>query len=200
MFKSFFRPVTKRFVERRVLETHPMHLFRIIQDVDAYAEFLPLCSHSKILKVYNGGRTFEATLSVGLPWGPGLQETYVSQVQVQPEIMTIETTSIESQFFDSLKSTWKLRETTALIRDDDGTAAGQEGKSAMAIEPFCDVDFEVEMTVRDPAIAQILDRILKTVAQRQVEAFDQRCKEISLPEDIQAAILRNNTTANQKRQ
>ena len=195
MFKSFFSPVTKRFVERRVLETHPMHLFRIIQDVDAYSEFLPLCSHSKILKVYNGGRTFEATLSVGLPWGPGLQETYLSQVQVKPEIMTIETTSIQSQIFDSLRSTWKLGETAA-SRDD-----GLEGDNqAMVIEPCCDVDFEVEMTVRDPAIAQILDRILKTVAQRQVEAFDQRCKEISLPEDIQAAIRNNIATTNKTRQ
>ena len=173
-----------------------MHLFRIIQDVDAYSEFLPLCSQSEILKVYNGGRTFEATLSVGLPWGPGLQETYLSQVQVQPETMTIKTTSIQSQLFDSLKSTWKLGEAAAR-RKVDGS---DKSEDAFVVQPFCDVDFEVEMTVRDPAIAHILDRILKTVAQRQVEAFDQRCKEIPLPEDIKAAIRKNAATETEKRQ
>ena len=174
MFRSFFSPVTKRFMERRVLQTHPMHLFRIIQDVDAYSQFLPLCSHSKILNISNGGRTFEATLSVGLPWGPDLKETYISLVQVKAEIMTIETTSIQSQLFDSLKSKWKLGE----ILEQGGAMA----------EPHCDVDFEVEMTVSDPVIAQVLDKLLKTVAERQVEAFDQRCKVISLPADIKAAI------------
>lgn len=160
-----------------------MHLFRIIQDVDAYAEFLPLCSHSKILKISNGGRTFEATLTVGLPWGPGiLKETYVSHVEVHPETMTIETTSIQSQLFDNLKSTWKLEE---LMLNEE--------------ESHCKIDFEVEMTVTDPMAASVLDKILKKVAERQVEAFDKRCQEIILPADIQAAIATNASGKHQER-
>jgi len=158
-----------------VLETHPMHLFRIIQDVDSYSQFLPLCSHSKVLRVYDNGRMFDATLTVGMPsWGKALQEDYTSRVQVRPEVMTIETTSIESKLFDSLKSTWKLGE----IRE--------RGPSGMSM-PSCDVDFEVEMTVSDPMIAQVLDRILEEVAVRQVEAFQQRCQAIPLPADLHSA-------------
>jgi len=197
-------------VERRILATHPMHLFRIIQDVDAYAQFLPLCTDSKILCVYNGGRTFEATLTVGflsqrILGGRGFTETYTSRVQVQPENMTIATTSIESRLFDSLKSRWKLGEVweppekVSSIRQDgdqhddidDGTSSSNNscgGDPSRLQLPHCDVEFEVEMTVSDPMIIQVLDAILKSVAEKQVEAFDQRCREISLPEDIQASI------------
>lgn len=156
-------PVTKRFLERRVLETNPKHLFRVIQDVDSYSQFLPLCSHSEVLKVWDSGRVFEATLTVGIPWGGALQEQYTSRVSVNPELMTIETISVESKLFDSLRSRWKLKNVA-------------EG---------CDVDFEVEMTVSDAMIAQVLDKILEEVAGHQVEAFDKRCREIPVPADLQ---------------
>jgi ribosome-associated toxin RatA of RatAB toxin-antitoxin module len=134
---------------------------------------LPLCEHSKVLRKFDGGNSFDATLTVGLPFGPGLQETYVSCVQVYPDKFIVETNSIESKLFDSLKSRWKLAEVQPSNEKRTGSL------------PSCDVEFEVQMTVSDPMISQVLDKVLEQVAGRQVRAFEERCKEIPLPPDLQ---------------
>jgi len=166
ILKSFFNhPVTKRHVERKVLATHPLHLFRIIQDVDKYDTFLPLCQYSKIIRRSPDGRSFDGKLKIGSP--PLFSEEYVSRVTVIPEELTIQTESIESNRFDSLKSRWKLQE---IDNTDDSFQ--------------CEVDFEVEMTVSDPVIVSILDRVLEQVATRQVAAFEKRCQELPIPYDL----------------
>ena len=175
MLKSFLTPVTKRHVERRILRTHPLHLFRIIQDVDAYKSFLPLCIGSKILRRSPDGRSFDGELTVGLP--PFFTERYVSRVTVVPEKLTIRTESIESKNFDSLKSRWTLGEVV-----DNSSLSRQNGVF------FCDVDFEVEMTVSDPVVVTVLDQVLEQVAGKQVEAFEKRCHMIPIPQNLIRAI------------
>jgi ribosome-associated toxin RatA of RatAB toxin-antitoxin module len=48
----------------------------------------------------------------------------------------------------------------------------------------CHVDFEVEMTVSDPLVVAVLDKILIQVAGHQVEAFEKRCKVIPYPMEL----------------
>jgi ribosome-associated toxin RatA of RatAB toxin-antitoxin module len=144
------QPVTKRHIERRIVNTCAQHFFQIVQDVDKYQEFLPLCSHSKVLR--RQGRVFDATLTVGLP--PIFSEDFVSRVTVNVDELVVETKSIRSKLIDQISSRWKL------------TKLG-ENKT--------DVDFCMEMTVSDPLIVSVLDKVLKEVAGRQVEAFEHRC-------------------------
>lgn len=160
LFRSILSPVTKTHVERRILKTHPVHLFRIIENVDDYAFFLPLCSYSKILSRHDG-TSFDARLTVGLP--PFFEETYVSRVKTDPTNLIIKSDSIQSKLFDSLSSRWHLTKT-----------AGND----------CMVDFQVNMTVSDPVIVSVLDQVLQQVAAKQVDAFDQRCRDLPLPKDI----------------
>jgi len=163
MWKPFFSAVTKRHVERKILQTSPQHLFRIINDVDSYSQFLPLCTHSKVLKRFHGGRQYEAALTVGLP--PLFTENYVSRVTTDPEKLIVQAKSIESTLFEALDSKWILRDV-----DSD--------------ENLCDVHFEVEMRVSNPVIVNALDQVLEQVAGRQVSAFEQRCREVPvLPQD-----------------
>jgi coenzyme Q-binding protein COQ10 len=166
MFKGFLTPVTKRHVERKILSTNPSHLYRIIKDVDSYSKFLPMCSHSQVLRSSrspspstNGRSSFQATLTVGLP--SLFQETYVSDVLLNPQELMVETKSIQSKLFDSVSSRWKLAEIK------DGARKGD-----------CMVDFEVEMTVSDPFIMATLDEVLRQVASRQVDAFEKRCRQV----------------------
>jgi coenzyme Q-binding protein COQ10 len=166
MLKGFLTPVTKRHVERKILSTNPTHLYRIIQDVDSYSTFLPMCSHSKVLRRSPNGRSFQATLTVGIP--SLFQETYVSDVLLNPQELIVETKSIQSKLFDSLRSRWKLAEIK------DGAHKGD-----------CEVNFEVEMTVSDPLIMATLDEVLKQVACRQVDAFEKRCRQVPLPADLE---------------
>lgn len=187
-------PVTKRHGESRILRTHPLHLFRIIQDVDRYCEFLPLCSYSRIdpATISSDGRTFEARLVVGRP--PLFVEEYTSRVKVQPERLQIDAQSTSSKYgqFDSLKSTWRLQPVRLWNDDGDDGDDGDGDNTADTMKtdggdaPFlrnvgCHVDLEVEMTVSDPMVVTILDQILMHVAGRQVEAFDRRCGEVPLP-------------------
>lgn len=171
ILRSLWSPVTKSHVERRIIETHPLHLFRIIQDVDQYSSFLPLCQFSKVLKRAPDGRSFEGKLIVGKP--PLFSEEYVSRVSVIPEELTIRTRSIESKNFDLLTSRWTLGEVPA-SKDSPTTDTTYQ----------CEVDFEVEMTVSDPLIVSVLDQILEQVAGRQVEAFSKRCEEIPISFDL----------------
>jgi ribosome-associated toxin RatA of RatAB toxin-antitoxin module len=173
MFKSFLSPVTKRHVERKVLQTHPLHLFRIIQDVDQYQTFLPMCSYSKIIRRSPDGRSFDGKLIIGSP--PYFSEEYISRVLVIPEQLTIETESIESHKFDSLRSRWKLG-LAEVVQEAGGGGGDTEEKTFC-----CDVSFEVEMTVSDPLIVAVLDKVLREIAGRQVEAFDKRCQELPMP-------------------
>ena len=167
LLKSLFAPVTKRHVESRVLRAvHPLHLFRIIQDVDRYKEFLPLCKESRVFNIASDGRSFEGTLTVGMP--PVFTETYTSKVRIFPETLTVTSESIQSTRFESLKSRWTL------------SKAEDEDQAVTA----CHVDFEVEMTVSDPIIVNVLDQVLENVAGRQVEAFEKRCQDIPIPQAV----------------
>ena len=162
ILKNLFPSVTRRYTERKVLRTHPLHLFRIIQDVDKYETFLPLCNYSKIIRRSQDGRSFDGKLKIGSKF---FTEEYISRVTVIPETYTIETESIESTSFESLKSRWKLEE--AVLDDEPRNI-------------HCQVDFQVEMTVSDPVIVAVLDQVLQQVASRQVQAFEQRCQDIPI--------------------
>ena len=161
MLKSLLlSPTTKRHIERRILITDAMHLYRIIKDVDRYQEFIPLCSHSKVLRRSDDGRYFDATLTVGYP--PLFTESYISRVHADLENLAVTAESIKSNHIDSLKSKFALKNVSSLD------------------EKRVQVDFQVEITVSDPIIAQALDQFLEDVAGRQVEAFDKRCSEIPM--------------------
>jgi coenzyme Q-binding protein COQ10 len=204
---SFLRssPVTKRHGESRILPTHPLHLFRIIQDVDRYQEFLPLCKSSQVYPdtIRDNGRLFQAKLIVGKP--PLFSEEYVSQVTVMPERLRVESESISTvgNTFESLKSSWQLRRVN-IPKDDDDHDDDTKGRESGSAKPSshniyddddgddddwkssigCHVDFQVEMTVTDPVIVRILDTVLMQVAGHQVEAFDRRCQELPWPEQL----------------
>ena len=169
ILRGFLSPVTKRHVEKKILPTHPLHLFRIIQDVDRYAEFLPLCTYSKVNKKLPRG--FEATLTVGLP--PLFTETYRSHVTVNPDQLLVETKSLDGKYFDSLSSRWKLEASSSSSNSD---------------AHYCNVDFCVEITASDPVIVSTLDQVLAKIAGDQVRAFDQRCRQIPLPNDLKGSL------------
>jgi ribosome-associated toxin RatA of RatAB toxin-antitoxin module len=204
---QLFTPTTKRHIEQQVLYNTNIHkLFRIIQDVDQYSNFLPLCSYSKIIPSSkrvllegDGRHYFEATLTVGLP--PFLQETYDSAVCIDHNQYTVETQSIKSQKFDSLKSFWKLSSpslspTTTHVEENTNPNIPNDlhhqslyhlqnqqhppssGTAAELESTTTNVYFMVEMTVSDPMIATTLDQMLVKVAKQQVEAFAKRCQAI----------------------
>ena len=179
-------------IENRLLKSiHPLHLFRIVQDVDRYQEFLPFCGHSEVFPntISNGGRSFEADLAVGL--GPLFQTKYRSQVTVDPQNLIISTVSGRSatktgiggmssgSMFETLKSRWELFPVVEQNNEEDPVLVGTA------------VDFSVEMTVSDPMVETVLNNTLRQMAETQVQAFEERC--LALPPPSEEELSRAET-------
>jgi ribosome-associated toxin RatA of RatAB toxin-antitoxin module len=174
---------------------HPLHLFRIVQDVDRYQEFLPLCSSSRVFRetITEGGRSFQAELVVGFGFGSLFQTQYTSMVTVDPRLLTIETrsgtsvpansnnnSSNDGSMFDSLTSSWKLRPVVESNGNGDGDSTVSSSDTGTRVIGTS-VDFRVEMTVSDPVVKAVLDQVLYNVAETQVEAFHERCRVLPPP-------------------
>lgn len=199
ILKGLLSPVTKSHEVKRILKTHPLHLFRIIQDVDQYSKFLPLCTYSQVLKTSSSTtnnntsslsqddddpRSFKADLTVGFP--PFFEETYTSLVHVVPETLTIETKSIQSTLFDSLQSRWKLNKVHLNHNSNNNINRDEEEQEEPTATSTigCHIDFVVTMAVSDPVIIATLDQVLREVAERQVDAFDRRCQQVPYSQDL----------------
>jgi ribosome-associated toxin RatA of RatAB toxin-antitoxin module len=119
----------------------------------------------------------DAVLRVGLPLGSTglgtlMEERYISRVRMIPpnsngdneQFWIVEAKSIQSQLFDSLKSRWKLN----LVDNQHSSQA----------DASCNVYFDVEIEVSNPVISFTLDKVLKDVAKKQVDAFEARCRNV----------------------
>ena len=187
LFNNVTTPITKRHTQQKILSgILPLHLFRIIQDVDKYKDFLPLCTYSNIQKtsISHDGRTFDGKLQVGI--SPLFVEEYTSRVTVIPETMTINANSIESKLFDNLRSQWILQEHEEVVTKDTDTTekescSSSSSRSSIIDSISCKVNFQVELTVSDPIIIGVLDQLLEQVGKKQVDAFEQRCHDIPIP-------------------
>jgi coenzyme Q-binding protein COQ10 len=208
LFKSLLGSVTKKHVEHRIIRTHPLHLFHIVQDIDSYHKFLPLCTHSKVLRVLQGVDDNRSTpfasspqrrpllplkedskisdlprrtlLEATLTVGipPMFVETYVSRVSIDRSSLSVEAVSIQSQLFDSLRSKWSLSGVANNQPVPWSTMLVQHQPLALENVDQCHVSFEVELSVSDPVIVGMLDALLKEVASRQVHAFSERCQDL----------------------
>lgn len=119
----------------------------------------------------------DAVLRVGLPFGSSkslasMEERYISRVRMIPpspgetnkqQVWIVEAKSIQSKLFDSLKSRWRL------------SRASSEQPTYVS----CNVSFDVEITISNPVISFTLDKVLKDVAETQVQAFEKRCRNVS---------------------
>ena len=129
-----------------------------------------------------------------------LEELYVSRVKMIPPaatdvdsgepIWTVEAKSIQSQLFDSLKSRWQVSFADNKMHNEHriNSQDGNQNENTTSTSPYhntttttpssCNVNFEVEIQVSNPLISFTLDRVLKDVAKKQVDAFEQRCVDI----------------------
>jgi ribosome-associated toxin RatA of RatAB toxin-antitoxin module len=189
-------PVTRNHIEKRILKTHPLHLFRIIQAIDLYREFVPFCHDSRIVHHKLVDATSKclsgclAKLTVGIP--PMFVESYVSDVTVDHEKLRIVALSVDSKYFDSLRSEWTLSGIEPSKSNDNNIPEPVAWSTALELsyrqisrdEHRCHVSFGVSLQVSDPLMIATLDSLLNVVAERQVEAFSQRCHVLPYPNDL----------------
>jgi len=89
----------------------------------------------------------------------------------------VESQSIKSSSIESLHSRWKLKE---VISDniDHNNADDDDVNNGGELEKWCEVQFDIEMSVSDPIMNVTLDQVWGDVARGQMNAFEKRCHEI----------------------
>ena len=145
-------PITHNI--RQIIDFPREQLFDVVLDVDRYVEFLPFCVHSKITRHINS-TTIEADMGIGFRM---FTESYQSLIQYnRPNDISVK--AIHSQLFNHLISRWSFRP-----MHDDTT------KTMITFT----IDFSVSSTIHAAAVNMFFNEI----AQRQMNAFTDRCKQL----------------------
>mmetsp|Transcript_8685 Transcript_8685/g.16387 ORF Transcript_8685/g.16387 Transcript_8685/m.16387 type:complete len:448 (+) Transcript_8685:196-1539(+) len=101
----------------------------------------------------------------------------------------VEAKSIKSNLFHGLSSCWKFTQWDCTRREDleknscyplsiSSRENGTEKHTSAGVDIYTKVEFEVEISVIDPFISTALNQVLESVALKQMEAFENRCKVI----------------------
>lgn len=147
-------------------------LYDIIADVDAYSSFLPYCQHSRVtkwLKPQAGGEQrawpTEGELTVG--FGP-VAQSYTSRIVCVPG-RSIEALSGRQEGipgpagspFESLVTKWTVHD--AIVK---------------RIGTWSTVDLDLTMRLADPLVHMMLSKVVDETANKMVDAFEQRARDL----------------------
>lgn len=148
--------LAKVYEERRVLGYSPEQLYSVVAAVDLYADFVPWCQRSDIVRRFPDG-SFDAELEIGFKF---LVESYMSHVELKKP-KYIKTTASESGLFDHLINIWEF---------NPGPVPGS-----------CSIYFLVDFKFQSPFYRQMATMFFKEVATRLVGSFNDRCRLIYGP-------------------
>ncbi|MBA5723805.1 type II toxin-antitoxin system RatA family toxin [Candidatus Liberibacter sp.] len=146
------------FKSNRVVSYNSEQMFDLVADVEKYPQFVPLCkkivvySHEQIDK--------ELSLVAGMTIGyMGIQETFITQVQLQKHKKRIFVKHIEN-LFRFLENHWHFEETPS-------------GKCVIHFS----IKYELKNILFDKALKLMFDRTFLSFA----AAFEKRAQEIYQP-------------------
>ena len=151
-------------------------LFAVVADVGRYAEFVPLCTRSRVLRTHTDD-AFDATLGLGYM---GIAEEYTSRVQLhRPSEVVAE--ALDARLFKRMRTVWRFE---PIVLGGPRLAAGATpgGDTLADARSFaagaCKLSLSIEMQLRAHAHDQLLRAIMDQFAGQQVNAFKQRCVEL----------------------
>ncbi|KAF0852669.1 mitochondrial ubiquinone biosynthesis Coq10 [Andalucia godoyi] len=143
----------KRHGERALLGYSPEQLFDVVIDVDSYAEFIPWCSGSKILK-RNPDNTMNAELKIGFK---PFEERYTSHISyARPRVVYVNVQ--EGRLFHHLKTEWVFSE-------------GPKPNS-------CDLNFSVDFAFASVLHQRVAEMFFHEVSSTMTSAFEKRCRAV----------------------
>lgn len=126
----------------------PEQLFALVEDVEAYPQFLPWCRGCRITQ--REGNVFHADLLIGYKM---LRERFSSRVTaLKPDHIHVEYLSGPMKH---LSNHWRF------LPQDDGT---------------CVVDFYVEFEFQNPFLQRLIEMFFNEAVKRMVSAFEARAQ------------------------
>jgi coenzyme Q-binding protein COQ10 len=133
--------------ETRVLPYTPEQLFDLVMDIEAYPRFLPWCTAARIHT--RAKNALEADVVIG--YGP-LSERFSSRVHyTRPKEIEVEYMKGPMR---NLHNKWRFKK-----------AKGG-----------CEVDFEVEFTMKSRLFGVLVDQFFHRVLARMIDAFEKRAE------------------------
>ncbi|KAJ6787567.1 hypothetical protein PWT90_00650 [Aphanocladium album] len=147
-------------------------LYRLVADVDSYAQFVPYCSRSRVTQWSapdEAGRRWPTRADLHVGWG-GLNEEFTSRLRCVPGV-SVEAVSGDpagasssasdaSAVFKSLVTRWSLRPLTA-------QPAGAS----------TEVNLSIKYQFTNPLYAAVSAAVSDKVAALMIEAFEKRARE-----------------------
>ncbi len=147
-----------RFHTTRRIAFAPELLLEIVADVASYPEFLPLCTGAEVWNEVNlagGKRSFRASLDIEYP-KLGLKETFVSDVLVDTQQLTIRAMSSEGPV-RHIDNRWLFT-----------TARGG-----------CDIDFHLDYEMASRLLQLAMGSVFEIAVRKVMSAFEERAHSIA---------------------
>ena len=139
----------KKISRSAIVEHGAQHLYALVEDIEAYPQFLPWCLETRVQRGAQGTR---ATLSVGMA---GLRQSFTTQNENHPG-ESIEMRLVEGPF-RLFAASWHFR------------ALSEHG---------CRIDFSLQYDFSSRALARALEPLFERIANTMVDAFTRRADEV----------------------
>ncbi len=144
------------FKTTRTVRHQATQMFDLVADVEAYPQFLPLCTALRVRRrvpVTDGVETVVAEMQVGFK---AIRETFTSRVTIDRLRLIIMVEYIDGPF-SHLENQW-----TFIDRPDGG----------------CDVGFSISYEFASRTLGLLMGTMFDTAFRRFAEAFEKRADEI----------------------
>ena len=142
--------------ERRPVAYSAGQMYRLVADVDAYAEFLPWCAASRIFqrtRLEDGDELVLARLIIAFRV---FREGFTSRVVLRPGQGRIDVEYLDGPF-RHLDTHWRFEPVS---------------------ETSCEVDFRVDFAFRSAVLDRIVGGLFHHAMERIVAAFEDRAREL----------------------
>ncbi|ODN78469.1 hypothetical protein L202_04106 [Cryptococcus amylolentus CBS 6039] len=187
----------QKFHARKIMPYSQKQLYSLVSDVPSYYQFIPFCQSSTVLAPSSPGspsnrewvgwkpqdKPFEVLAELAVGFG-GLEERYVSKVVGTPYESVIATASNQTPMFKTLTTSWSFSPASTLsphpgsplssssansprVPNSTDPADPSEGPTLLTIDlAFCFIN---------PLHRIASQAVLPKVAEKMVEAFEERC-------------------------
>ena len=139
----------KKISRSAIVEHSAQQLYALVEDIEAYPQFLPWCLETRVQRGADGTR---ATLTVGMP---GLRQSFTTQNENHPN-ESIDMRLVEGPF-RQFAAAWHFR------------ALSERG---------CNIEFSLQYDFSSRALARVLEPLFDRIANTMVDAFTQRATEV----------------------
>ncbi|OAA66251.1 cyclase/dehydrase family protein [Cordyceps fumosorosea ARSEF 2679] len=174
---------TQTLTASRTLPYGRDDLYRLVADVDSYAQFVPYCARSRVTQWSvpdDSGRSWPVRADLHVGWG-GLNEEFTSRLRCVPGV-SVEAVSGNPEGATSAASS--SSSSSSLEEQSDASAVFKSLVTRWSLRPIAEqpapateVHLSIKYQFTNPLYAAVSAAVSDKVAALMIEAFEKRAKE-----------------------